>query len=183
MRRFAVVLSVIFATLVGIVPLSAQPEAFAQEATPAGEEEMSVQGITFEPITIAPGVSAPDPTDMVVVRIALEPGALLPSSEDDPDGGLIIVESGVLTIRMETPLTVSRAGSVMGAIATAEATGTFAPEFEEIASGEEVTLGAGDAVYVPAHVARELRNDGQERAVALGILLAGAAMAEATPTS
>ena len=184
MRGFIAVLAVTIVMLSGMVTVGGQSVTLAQEATPPSDEGMmSPEGVTFEPLTVVPGVSAADPMDLVLVRIGIDPGAALPSGEEDPDGGLILVESGTLTIRMETPLTISRAGSFMAAIATAEATGTFTPAGEELASGEEVTLEAGDAVYVPAHVAGEMRNDGQEHAVVLGILLTGVAEAEGTPTS
>ena len=185
-RGFIAGLAVAVVMLSGMVMVTVggQSVTLAQEATPPSDEGMmSPEGVTFEPLTVVPGVSAADPMDLVLVRIGIDPGAALPSGEEDPDGGLILVESGTLTIRMETPLTISRAGSFLGAIATAEATGTFTPAGEELASGEEATLEAGDAVYVPAHVAGELRNDGPERAVVLGILFTGASEAEGTPTS
>src|SRR5215213_2065385 len=124
MRGFFAVLAVSAVMVLGVVTMGGQSLTLAQEATPASDE-MGPEGVTFEPLTIAAGVSAPDPTDLVVVRIGLDPGAVLPSAEDDPDGALILVESGTLKLRMETPLTISRAGSLMGAIATAQATGTF----------------------------------------------------------
>jgi hypothetical protein len=46
-----------------------------------------------------------------------------------------------------------------------------------------VTLEAGDAAFIPNNVAGEVRNDGEDRAVALGFLVipSGGMMAEATP--
>jgi hypothetical protein len=46
-----------------------------------------------------------------------------------------------------------------------------------------VTLEAGDAAYVPGNVTGEIRNDGQERAVALAFLVGPTEdmAAEATP--
>jgi quercetin dioxygenase-like cupin family protein len=169
--------------LLGLAVITTQPPARAQEATPTSDE-MSFEGLTFEPLAIVDGLDVPPSSELFVARVGLDPGAMLPSSESDQQDGLLIVEAGTLTLRMEIPLTISRAGSIGAAIATAEASGEFALQGEAIPSGQEFTMTAGDAVYVPAHVAGEVRNDGQEHAEALLILLGPAeAMAEATPAS
>jgi mannose-6-phosphate isomerase-like protein (cupin superfamily) len=68
------------------------------------------------------------------------------------------------------------------AMAAAESTGDLSAAAEAIAAGEAVTLKAGDAAYVPSNVTGEIRNDGQERAVALTIVLGPAeGMMAATP--
>jgi quercetin dioxygenase-like cupin family protein len=171
MQRFGIVLALaVVVALAGLVGWSAPPAVTAQEATPASEE-MAPEGITFDPLGVAPGVIAPAPTDLVLVRIGFEPGAVLPSDPSDLDGAMAIVESGTLTLRLETPLIVSRAGSFAAAIATAEATGEFTTGGEAVASGEEITLAPGDVVYVPGGVGGEIRNDGAERAEVLVFLL------------
>jgi quercetin dioxygenase-like cupin family protein len=183
MRRSSVVLSLVVVFVLAVMAIGAQPRAVAQEATPASGE-MSFEGLTFEPLAIVEGLNVPPSSELLVAHVSLDPGATLPSSESDPQDGLLIVESGTLTLRLEAPLTVSRSGSLGAAIATAVASGVFSPESEAFASGEEFTLEAGDSVYVPAHIAGEVRNDGQERAEALLILLGPPEpMAEATPTS
>ncbi len=83
---------------------------------------------------------------------------------------------------VDAPWAISRSGSLTAAIATAEASGTFTPSDEEIARGEEVTMGAGDAAFIPGGVSDEVRNDGQEPAVALVVLVGPTeAMTGATP--
>jgi len=54
---------------------------------------------------------------------------------------------------------------------------------EDIAAGEAVTPKAVDAAFVPAGVGGEIRNDGDERAVGLGIptFPCEGTMGEATP--
>ena len=42
---------------------------------------------------------------------------------------------------------------------------------EEVAMGEEATLEAGDAAYIPGYTAGEIRNEGQEPAARLAILV------------
>ena len=68
-------------------------------------------------------------------------------------------------------------------MATAQATGDVSAVMESVSAGQAVTLAAGDAAYIPANVAGEIRNEGQERAERLAFLvLPSAAMTgEATP--
>jgi quercetin dioxygenase-like cupin family protein len=182
MRRSSVILSVIAIFLLGIVALQAQPVVVAQEATPSSDMQ-NPEGVTFEPLALSSGVTLPSPADLIAVRLTVEPGALLPSEASDPSGGMVIVESGTLTIRLDTAWSISRSGSFMAAIATAEATGAFTPPEEQIASGEEATMSAGDAAYLPGSVSGEIRNDGSEPAVALAVLVAPTqGMTGATPT-
>jgi quercetin dioxygenase-like cupin family protein len=181
MRRFGVVLSVVALFLLGMVALHAQPVVVAQEATPSSDMD-EPEGVTFEPIAITSGVTLPSPADLIAVRFTVDPGARLPSDANDPTSGMLIVESGTLTIRVDAPWSVSRSGSLSAAIATAEATGSFSPSDEQIASGDEATLTAGDVVYIPASTGGEIRNDGSEPAVGLVVLVGPTeAMTGATP--
>ncbi len=184
MRRVLVLLSLAAMVILGGMVGSMPPRAIAQEATPASEE-MGFEGVTFEPVIIVPGVPAPALTAVVLVRVRLEPGAVFPSTPEDPDDVVLLVEEGTLALMLETPLSISRAGSFLEAIATAEAGGEFAAAGEAVASGEEVILEPGDALFVPARVPGELRNDSEEPASILLIVLADAAagMPEATPAA
>jgi hypothetical protein len=182
MRLASVVLSVLAVFLLGIIALHAQPEVVAQEVTPSSDMQ-DPEGVTFEALALTTGVTLPSPADIITLRLTVDPGALLPSDANDPSGGMLIVESGTLTIRLDAAWSISRSGSFDAAIATAEATGTFTPPGEQVASGEEVTMTAGDAAYLPGSVSGEIRNDGSEPAVALAVLMAPTeAMMEATPT-
>ena len=144
---------------------------------------MAPEGLSWEPVAFALGVAAPDPADLFVVRLGLDPGATLPIEASDPTSGLLVVESGTFTVRVEGPVTVTRGAGLDAALATAEATGDLGSASEAVAAGQEVTLGAGDAAYVPGGIAGELRNGGQERAVGLVFLVgpSGGPMEEATP--
>ncbi len=182
MRQFAGLLSVIAVLLLGIVALGAQLPAIAQEATP-GAEEMMPEGITFEPVTFATGVDLMSPADLVVVRLGLESGSGFPIEEDDPSVGVMVVESGTFTVQVEGPITITRGAGLGEAVATAEVTGDFSALAERVDDGAVVTLEVGDAAYIPGNVTGEIRNDGQERAVALAFLIVPPddMMAEATP--
>jgi quercetin dioxygenase-like cupin family protein len=70
-------------------------------------------------------------------------------------------------------------------MATAQATGDVRAVLESVAAGQAVTLAAGDAAYIPANVAGEIRNEGQEPAVRLAFLVLppAAMVGEATPAA
>lgn len=156
------------ATFARSCALHAQPVAIVQEATPAGVE---IGGVTFEPVALATGIDLPSPGDLFVARAALDPGGVVPIVESDPALGILLVESGTLTLQLEGPMTVTRGAGLGEAMATAEATGDVSAVMESVPAGQAVTLAAGDAAYIPANVAGEIRNEGQERAVRLAILV------------
>ena len=168
MRRFSVLLSVVVVVLLGIVASWRHPGAIAQEATPAGVE---IGDVTFQPVALATGLALPSPGDLLVARAALDPGGVVPIAASDPALGILLVESGTLTARLDGPMTVTRGTGLGEAMATAQATGDLGALMEVVAAGQTVTLEAGDAAYIPAHVAGEIRNEGQEPAVRLAILV------------
>ena len=181
MRRFAVLVSVVAVMLLGVLALHTQPVAVAQDATPSSDMQ-EPEGVTFEPIAITSGLTLPSPADMIAARFSVEPGAMFPLEASDPSGGMLIVESGTFTIRLDTAWAISRSGSLNAAIGTAVATGTFTPSDEQIASGDEATMDAGDAAYIPGSISGEIRNDGSEPAVGLVVLVGPSeAMSGATP--
>ena len=113
MRRFSVLVSLVVVMLLGILALHAQPVAFAQEATP-GAGEMEPEGVTFEPVAIASGPTLPSPADMIAIRFSIEPGAGFPLEASDPTAGMLIVESGAFTVRVDADWAVSRRGYASG---------------------------------------------------------------------
>jgi quercetin dioxygenase-like cupin family protein len=180
MPRLRVVLSLMVVVLLGVLARPAQPVAIAQEATPAGVE---IGGVTFQPVALATDLALPSPGDLFVARASLEPGGVVPIVESDPALGILLVESGTLTLQLAGPMTVTRGAGLGAAMATAEATGDFSALMESVPAGQAVTLAAGDAAYIPANVAGEIRNEGQEPAVRLAILVLPpeAMTGEATP--
>lgn len=180
MRRSSVLLSVVAVVLLGSASSWRHPVAIAQEATPAG---VTIGGVTFEPVAFATGLALPSPGDLFVVRASLEPGGVVSIEQSDPALGILLVESGTLTVQVEAPMTVTRGTGLGAAMATAQATGDFGALMESVAAGQAVTLAAGDAAYIPARVAGEIRNEGQERAERLAILVLppAALTGEATP--
>ena len=53
-----------------------------------------------------------------------------------------------------------------------EGEGDMDSAIEAVSAGQEVTIAAGDVAYIPGSVSGELRNDGQEPAVGLIVLIA-----------
>jgi quercetin dioxygenase-like cupin family protein len=181
MRRFRVVLSLIAVMLLGTHVLHAPPVAIAQEATPAAGE-FTEEGITFEPLAFATELALPATGELSISRVSFDPGRGFPVDAGDPSYGLAVIESGELTVRQDAPFMVMRAGALAAAISEEMAGGTSGPASEEIAAGQEVTLGAGDSVLFPPNVSAEIRNDSQVRTVVL-VAFVGPPAPEATPTA
>jgi hypothetical protein len=154
MRRRTFPLLIAVVALFGVsAPLSLHL-AVAQESTPAAGPELP-PGVTAEFLGGAPLAELPaNPGLVVLVRLTLEPGTILPPEPNDPTGGFVVIESGVLTARSTGPLTVSRASEADFIM-------------EPVATDTETTLNPGDAVYVGPFRSTEVRNDGDEPAVFL----------------
>jgi hypothetical protein len=183
MRWLSQRLSIALVLLVGAVAFVAQSHVIAQEATPEAGEVMP-EDISFEPVTFALGVDLESPADLSVARIGLEPGASFPIEASDPTDGLLIVESGIITVEMAGPVTVTRGETLGETVAAAEATGDFGAILETHDVGEIVVLEAGDAISIPGGLNGEIRNEERVRAEGLTFLVSpsGAMMPEvATP--
>jgi quercetin dioxygenase-like cupin family protein len=102
MRRSGVLLSLVVVVLLGGLALHSQPLVAAQEATPAGVE---IGAVTFEPVALATAIDLPSPGNLFVVRAALDPGGVVPIKERDPALGILLVESGTLTVQVTGPMT------------------------------------------------------------------------------
>jgi quercetin dioxygenase-like cupin family protein len=182
MHRFGVLRSLLVVAVLGTLVLAVQPAAVAQEATPAAGV-FTEGGITFEPLAFATALALPSTGELTVSRISLEPGAGFPIEEGDPSYALGFVESGELTVVQNGPMTITRAGALGEAVVASEEGGAFAPATEEIATGQEVTLGAGDAGLFPPNASGEIRNDGDEPTVVLVVFVGPPIpMGEATGT-
>ena len=181
MRRFSALVSIVTMLLLGILVLHAQPVAIAQEATPSSD--MEPEGASFEPLGFAQGVTMPSPADVIVARFRLDAGASFPFDPNDPTNTMVLVEAGTFTIRVdEIAWMVTRGAALSAAMATPEGEGDMAGVMEEVAMGEETTLAAGDAAYLPGSINGEVRNEGQEVAEALLFVVGPPeAMLSATP--
>jgi quercetin dioxygenase-like cupin family protein len=105
------------------------------------------------------------------MRITLEPGAIFPSEVDDASAGLVYVEAGAVTVRIEAPIAVLRAAALATVVAGGPQEGLPAPPAEAVAAGAEATLRAGDSFVFPSNVTSELRNDGDTPAVILAAVI------------
>ncbi|MGH2614750.1 MAG: hypothetical protein ACRDJC_05895 [Thermomicrobiales bacterium] len=180
--RFLTVMAMAMVLLIGAAAFVAQPRVIAQEATPEAGEGMP-EDVSFEPITFALGVDLASPADLSIARIGLEPGASFPIVASDPNDGILIVESGLITVEMAGPVTVTRGATLGEALAAAESTGDFGAVLETYDVGETVVLEAGDAIFIPGSLNGEIRNDERVRAETLAFLVSpsGAMMPEASP--
>ncbi len=176
MGRFRVLLSLMGVVLVGTLAVQTPPVASAQEATPATQAE-----VTFEAVAFAGSIPLPAAGDVSVARISFAPGTGFPMAATDPVHGLAVIERGELTLRAGRPLVVTRAGALGTAMKPAGGM-AVPPATEEIATGQEVTVRAGDTVLFPPHGGGEIRNDGSERTVVL-IVFVGPPLPEGTPVA
>lgn len=158
MHRRTLLLVVLLLALSTVAP-RALPTA-AQSATPAtdqGEPPMP-PGLSAEWVAGAPVTALPDKADLIVmIRLTLAPGAVLPADPNDPTAAFVVVESGTLTLQSAQPLTISRA------------TGQDTPDLklDQIAPNTKTTLAKGDAVYGGPQTPAEVSNEGSEPAVFL----------------
>ena len=163
MRRTLVLLSVAAIALLGLVAAArVGPLAGAQEGTPPVGGFEIAPGVTAEALAFAPGQESPS-----LYRLTFAPGvtyAFAPA----PEIALVYGEAGVLTVALEAPVTVARAGAT-------DAAG------EAVAAGSEFTLAVGDYTVFPPLVGGEARNDGVEPATVLVAAIVPAGMA--TPTA
>ena len=171
MRRITVcLLSVVM--VLGTILLSGGLTATAQEATPPAEEE-GLEGISFTFLGGGETDTLPTaPAGIYLVRIDLAPGAVLPSDPSDPSLSVFTVETGVITVTVDAPLTVLH-------LPTNAEPGP--DDFEQVAAGEEFTMEAGDSTLFPANIGGEIRNDGEEDAVMVGTMIESIDERQATP--
>jgi len=145
------------------VALVGRTEMSAQQATP----EVIVSGdITAEVTAFGVADALPTaPASIDLYWIELPPGAGIsdPATATNPGLGAHVIESGTVTLRIDAgAVTVTRAGN--------EAT-PGAPARELVAAGTEVRLGPGDGFVQMPYARSEVRNDGAEPAVFLGVLI------------
>jgi hypothetical protein len=188
MRRAFRVVPLVVLLDIGLLGALGVGPVHAQEATP-GAGMMAPEGVTFTPLGVAPGLVLPSPVDLTVARATFASGAGFPFDPSDPEGALVIMESGSLTIHVEElGWTISRGGAMQQAMATPNAAPDMSGVLEAVAMGAEATLQAGDVAYVPGSVTGEVHNAGPEPASALLILtdpsgsMMGQGAPEATPT-
>jgi quercetin dioxygenase-like cupin family protein len=132
----------------------------AAEATPGADEEP--EGLTFEPLAF--GVVEqlpPGPAGIAIARVTIAPGATIP---EHPQVGAEVghAEAGSFTFR-------TAAGPAIQVVrGVAELVSPDAvPTMEEAGPGQEVTVSAGDAFFVPIGTVFSGEAGGDTDAVAL----------------
>ena len=146
----------------------------AQPATPQAEMGVALPaGVTQQTLAVGSAASLlPAGAIIELVRFTFAPGAVVVLPEASPSLALVSVESGVLSVRIDAPVKLTRA-----------AAGGSSGELETIPVDTPFTADQGDYFVGPPHVAVEARNDGSEPLVLLMAVLEPAAemAAAATP--
>jgi len=159
MRWGSIIALLITAALATGFAQGTNPNALAQDATPAADQQGGVpEGVSL--VTVASGsieVLSPGTANLALGRIRLAPGASLPFDPTDGSVDLVYMTTGTLTFRVGAPMTVARGVGP----------GTPVPtEPEAIAADTEFTLSDGDSALFPPSASGEVRNDGEEEATA-----------------
>ena len=130
--------------------------AGAQDATPAASPSLTgattEEGVTFEPI--AGGVAEvlpPAPAAIELFRIRLAPGGNFSEPDGDPGTGVILVESGELTLSVTRPATLTRADGTQ----------------EEMQANKEYLLKPGDNLLGPSGAGGAFSNHGSQDVVVM----------------
>jgi len=146
----------------------------AQTVTPeAGSGVVLPAGVTQQNLAVGSATPLlPEGAIIELARFTFAPGAVVVLPEASPSLALVYVESGVLGVRINAPVTLTRA-----------AAGGTPEEPEAIPARTAFTADAGDFFVGPPHVVVEARNDESEPLVLLMAVLepAPAAAAPATP--
>lgn len=153
-RRFG-----LFAGILGASAV-ASPAAFAQESTPAAgtpvaspQAEVPAEPSVTNLITAEVDQLPPAPFTVRLLRITLQPGAITPMhTHHGPE--IDLVETGEVTIRS------------LGDAPVVRADGT-----NEVSTGTEMALTAGDFIHFPAEIGMFFENTGDEAATMLSAVV------------
>jgi quercetin dioxygenase-like cupin family protein len=149
--------ALVLAAMLGVSGVAA-PATWAQDATPDASPAAATPAAVQEPV-VNTLMSAtfeefpPAPMTVRMLRITLEPGASTPM-HTHPGPEFDLIESGELTFRSEGEAPVTRADGT-----------------EEVSTGEEITLSAGDWILFPPEVGMYYINNGDEPVVMLSAVM------------
>ncbi len=158
--------------------LAGSVAAFAQEATPAAEDEAGglPPGVAIVPVTqIAPVELPGEPAALAVYRLIMEPGSAIPT-HPHPGTEIVVVEAGSASYLTEEGPAIQVVRGGTAAMATPEAAVTP----ETAGPGTEVTTAVGDSAIFPAGNVSDTRA-GDEGVTLLIFELIVAEGAEGTP--
>jgi hypothetical protein len=161
------ILTALCALLLTAVGLQLPTWGLTQEITPVAQP--SIEALAFA----SAGKLPPSPGAVGLLRLTFPAGTVLPLEPGDPSLALVYVEAGTLSVRIEAPVTVSRAPKA----------GTAEPTQEEIPAGTGFVAGPGDSFISPAVIAGEARNDGPEPVVVLAAVVEPDVETTAAPVS
>lgn len=153
MHKVHVLLAVLLSLAVGAAVVTAHE---GHDATPPADEGYDTvevgEGVSLEFLGLGQTETLPPgPASIQLFRIIIEPGSSIALPEY-PSTALASIESGTVTLRIDTPITVLRVPE------------DAAPhdDLDQVPANEEVTLEEGDSALFPPNVTGEVRNDGEE---------------------
>jgi hypothetical protein len=150
MRKVLVVLAVLLSLALGAAVVTAHE---GHDGTPPADEEEVGQGVSLEFLGLGETETLPPgPAYIQLFRIIIEPGGSVALPEY-PSTALASIESGAVTLRVDTPITV---------LHVPKDADPGLEDYEQFAANEEFTLKEGDSAPFPPNVAGEVRNDGEE---------------------
>lgn len=156
-----------------VVSLSLSATVSGQEATPVAEPPPAddgpievvtgPDGIGFAFLSAAATDVLPDnPAGLNLLRFTFAPNSGFELEPNDPATGFLYVESGTLSFRVDTPMTIFRASEIPGTPG----------RVDQIPAGEVFSMSRGDATVFPPNVPGETRNMGDEPASILVLNIA-----------
>lgn len=149
LARYLAVLAIAFSTFSSFAPALAQDE-----------EEIDTDSLLA--IDLEPGALPEVPAFIRLVRITLEPGAVSPEhTHPGPEFGRI--ESGVVTVQVAGPAKIKQRSAKAD------------DPYEDAQQGTAISLDRGDQIYYPAGTPLTFRNDGEEQASLLALVILPAA--------
>jgi quercetin dioxygenase-like cupin family protein len=165
---------VLLAVFIG--PAMGEMATPAAVGTPGADEEEAMAGVTFEPLAFGIAEEMPSgPAMMLIGRGTIAPGTIIPQH---PELGMEFghAESGSVTLRTSegSPIQVVRG---VAQLASPEAE----PTLEAAGPGQEVTVSAGDAYFIPSGAVFGGEVAGDKEAVALIVVIEPLGGATATP--
>ncbi len=166
-RSIVLLFSTVLAISLGLSFNVSAQEATPVAGTPTGEETVEIvtgpDGIRLELLgEAATDVLPGNPAGLYLLRFTLAPNSGFELAPDDPATGFLYVETGTLSFRVDSPMTIFRAAT------TPSAPG----EVDQIAAGEVFTMSRGDATVFPPSVPGETRNLGDDPASILVLNIA-----------
>src|SRR5688500_7812447 len=121
MGRFSGLVSVVVLVLaIVLAGPHLSPAIHAPDASRSAADSGPPPRLLAETLAVGLAEALPEtPAILLMQRVTIAPGADIPGAPDDPGLSFFRIESGTITARTDSPLTVIRASALAEALATA----------------------------------------------------------------